>query len=625
MHRISVFGEIGFEVTAESIRLQLAQLTRDTPVVVEINSNGGSVAEGVAIYNLLRSWTGGVDVEIVGWALSAATVVAMAGRQIRAHETSLLMVHAPWLSTSGNAEQLRETAELLDQVAGTMRLAYSRTKQPQKVIDGWLDGADHWMTAEQALAVGLIDEILTSDAYAAAPIDVRACRYPVPPAIKQRILAMPQQQQQTPPADAAAILRADSARRAEIRAVFSNFSGAEFAELQRQCEDDPTCTVVKAKAQILDIKARGAEPAAAHYTPREGGERRMTDFRAAATDVLLARAGINVKEPHPAARDLQRLSIVSMAEQILSMHGKSTRDMGRAEIISAALTTSDFPSLLANVSGKALRAGYDSAPATFTGWSGEREVNDFKQQSLVALSEAPALLKVMEGAEYKRGSLSDSASTFTVETYGRIIPISRQALINDDTQAFTSLPQSMGAAARRLEANLVYTKLTSNPVLGDGVALFHANHGNLGAAASPTLTSLGAARAAMRKQKGLAGAEFIDPQPRFLIVPVELETACEQLLASLVDPSKSNDTPNVEWIRGLKLVADPRLDEVSTSQWYLAADPQQIEGIVRGYIAGEKRPHLEENDEFQRDVLNFKARLDVCAGVIDYRALYRNG
>lgn len=622
------------------MRAQLEQLTPGSPVTVEINSDGGAIADGVAIYNVLRTWSGTVDVEVVGWALSAATVVAMAGRRIRAHDTSLFMVHAPWLSTSGNASQLRETADVLDQVAQTMRVAYGRTKQSASVIDGWLDGADHWFLAEEALALGLIDEVISSDASAAASIDIRACRFPVPLAIQQRISAMPaptQQQQQHAP-DAAAIraeaLRLDGQRRAEIRAKFSSTmarygSLPSLADLQRQCEDDAQCTPQAAGDRILAALAAGVEPIAGNYSPRDPStEPRLADFMAAATDVLLSRAGLAVAEPHPAAKDLQRLSIVGMAERVLSMRGKSTRDMGRAEIVSAALTTSDLPSLLANVSGKALRMGYDAAPATFGGWTGEREVADFKQQSLVALSAAPALLEVKEGAEYRRGDLSDSNSTFSVKTYGRIIPISRQALINDDTGAFTALPQSMGAAARRLEADLVYAKLTSNPVLSDTVALFHADHGNLGAAAVPSLASLGAARAAMRKQKGIAttdGAEYIDPQPRFLVVPVALETLCEQLLASLVDPSKSNDTPNVQWVRGLTLVADPRLDAVSESQWYLAADPQQIEGIVRGYIAGEKRPHLEENDEFQRDVLNFKARLDVCAGVIDFRALYRNG
>jgi ATP-dependent protease ClpP protease subunit len=632
--RISVFGEIGYAVTAGSVKSQLDALAAGSPVLVEINSDGGSVQEAIAIYNTLRTWPGGVDVEIVGWALSAATLIAMAGRTIRAHETALLMVHAPWVSASGNADQLREHAELLDQVATTMRTAYARTRQPAKIIDGWLDGQDHWMTADEALAAGLVDEVIKDPAQAAAPVGVRGCRFRIPSTVQQRINAMPQPNGSQQPgaggagdhAARAEGARIEAQRRTDIRAVFQHareFDGK--AELQRACEDDVQCTLEAAKDKVLAALGRGVAPAAGHYTPREPGEPRLADFRAAAVDVLLARGGIRVAEPHPAARDLQRLSVVGMAERILSMAGRSTRDLSRPQIIQAALSTSDFPLLLANVSGKSLRAGYGEAPATFAGWTGEREVVDFKTQSLVAISEAPALRKVMEGGEYHFGAFDESASTFTVETWGRIISITRQALINDDLSAFTSLPRAMGAAARRVEADQVYTKLTSNPTLADSVALFHADHGNLSAAAVPSLASLGAARAAMRKQKGISGLEYIDPQPRYLIVPVALETSCEQLLASLVDPSKSNDTPNVEWIRGLTLVSDPRLDAVSATQWYLAASPMQIEGIVRGYIQGEDRPFLDENAEFTRDVVAYKVRLDVCAGVVDYRALHRNG
>ncbi|MDP3819903.1 MAG: Clp protease ClpP [Burkholderiales bacterium] len=636
MQRIIIFGDIGQDTTSEGVKSQLAQVPRGSRPVVEINSDGGSVQEAVAIYNTLRTWPGGVDVEIIGWALSAASVIAMAGRTIRIHETSLLMLHAPWVSMSGNEHQLRERADLLGLVAQTMRLAYARSRQPDAVLDSWLDGADHWMTADQALAVGLVDEVITSNALAAAPIDVRACRFTVPPSLTQRIHAMPAPSNTPQPTEAeirAAAQRDESARQSDIRAAFaphaSKIDGA--AALLEACLKDPKVDVQAAKARLLDLKAVGVEPLAGNHFARDprdpngNDEPRMADFRAAATDVLLMRAGIKVAEPHPAARDLQRYSVLTMAERVLSMHGRSTRDLSRTEIITAALTTSDFPGLLSNVSGKALRAGYESAPSTFVGWTGEREVLDFKTQSLVALSEAPALLKVLEASEYKYGKLDDSNSTFTVETYGRILRISRQALINDDTQAFTTLPQAYGAAARRLEADLVYAKLTANANLSDGVALFHATHGNLSAAGVPSLATLGIARAAMRVQKGLQGLGYVDPQPRYLIVPVALETSCEQLLSSLVDPSKSNDTPNVEWVRGLTLVSDPRLDAVSATQWYLSAAPAQIEGIVRAYLQGEDRPGLYEQEIFDRDVTEFKARLDVGAGVIDYRALHRNG
>ncbi|SHN23895.1 hypothetical protein [Rhizobacter sp. OV335] len=86
----------------------------------------------------------------------------------------------------------------------------------------------------------------------------------------------------------------------------------------------------------------------------------------------------------------------------------------------------------------------------------------------------------------------------------------------------------------------------------------------------------------------------------------------------------ANNTGNPEWIRRLVLVSDPRLDEVSETAWYLAADPNQHDTIVRAYLAGEPRPYLEENSEFERDAIGHKCRLDFGVGVTDYRGLYKN-
>lgn len=638
---IKIFGDIGYAVTAESVSQQLGTFDRAAPVSVEINSDGGSVMEAAAIFAMLRTWPAGVVVEIVGWALSAASVIAMAGRKIRAHDTAMLMVHAPSVGTEGNAGALRQLADTLDKTSETMLLAYSRTRQSDAVIRGWLDGSDHWFTAAEALQVGLVDEVLSGggvDAPQFVQAVLASCRHPIPSNVKARLNAMiPNSNPMTPGAvqqpNAASMdqvraeaLRADQQRRAQIRAEFASLGdrlqGA--SELQRACEDDLSCTPRAAGERILAAMARGVTPAGGFYVARDG-DMRFGELRAAATDVLLMRAGIRVSEPHPAARDLQRMSIVAIAERFLSMTGVSVSQKSKADIITAALSTSDFPQLLSGVASKALRDGYESSPSTFRAWTGEREVQDFKQNTLVALSEAPGLQEVREGGEYKFGVFAESGSTFKLATFGRIVNITRQALVNDDTDAFTRIPQAFGAAALRLEADTVYSLLTSNPVLGDSIALFDAQHGNVSAASSITVASLGDARAKMRLQKGLQGLGYVDPQPRYLITPVKLETSAEILLNSLVDPSKSNNTGNLEWIRGLELIADPRLDAVSETAWYLSAAPTQMEGIVRAYLAGVQRPELETEAGFTRDVVGNKVRLDMAAGVVDFRALHKVG
>lgn len=628
-NQIQIFADIGSTVTAASVAQQLASADRSQSLKVSINSEGGSVSDAIAIYNLLKAWPAGVDVSIVGWALSAATVIAMAGRVIRMHETSLMMVHAPMTNASGNAVELRQNADLLEQVATTMQTAYARTRQKPETIAAWLSGPDHWFTAEEALRVGLIDEIIPAAVLASGPVNVQACRHTIPTPIKERILAMTITHQ-TPEEIRAAGIKAESERRQGIRASFSHFADRPgVSDLQRRCEDDTGVSVQAAGQRLLAHLAQGAEPIAGHFVVGDAqghgiDDSRMRDFKAAATDALMIRAGIRVDRPHPHTADLRRLSIVGAAERILSMQGKLTASMSRDQIIRAALTTTDFPVLLNGLAATSLRAGYLQAPATHAVWTGEREVPDFRPRTLAMLSAAPGLLKVPEGLEYKFGSFSESAESFRVETFGRIIQFTRQALVNDELDALTATPKALGEAARRLEADMAYAKLVANAAMQDGKALFHEDHGNLATAgAALSIDTLGTARAAMRKQKGLEG-EFIDPQPRYLIVPVAMETKAEQLLNSTVDPSKANNTENLEWVRRLTLVADPRLDASSETAWYLSTEPSQIEGIVRVYLEGEARPFLDQQEGWTRDTMEYKGRLDLGVGVIDWRGLYKN-
>lgn len=643
---LQLFGLIGLDITAASVQAQLDLIPPGARLLVRINSDGGSVGEAAAIYAALTAWPGGVDTEVVGWALSAASLVFMAGGARRIHATSMLMIHAPWTDQGGNANELRQRATVLDSVARTMQPAYARSGQPPAVVSGWLDGQDHWFTADEAVGLGLATEIVAEPALAMAPCNVFACRHPVPSHLNARLQTMPTPTPSPAPAGADAIraeaIRAEAQRRNDIRASFEPFATRndinpdDLRALQASCEGDPACTAADAGRRLLALMARGVTPAnptggafVGDGTISAYGGNRMADFKAAATDALLIRAGIQVKDPHPALRDVRSLSVVAMAERILSMRGESTRDLAPAQILARGMSTSDFTNLLANVAGKSLRDGYQNAPATHAMWTGETELSDFKPATLVSLSEAPALLAVAEHAEYKHGTLSDGVTSFQAQTFGRILSFSRQSLMNDDLNALSRVPAAFGQSARRLEADQVYAMLQSTANLPDGSPLFHASRGNLAAAGGAlSVNTIGQARAEMRKQKDLAGLSFLDPQPRFLIVPVALETAAESLLASLNDPTASSTTTSSrvipEWIRGLQLVADPRLDVVSATAWYLAANPQQMQTIVRAYIAGEDRPYIEEHAEFNRDAVSTKARLDLAVGVIDWRGLYKN-
>jgi len=625
---LSIFDEIGaFGVTAAQFIQDLASLGNIKTLTIQINSQGGSVQDGIAIFNAIKQHPANVTTEIVGWALSIASFIAMAGDTVSMASNSLLMLHNPWVSAAGDAAEFRKTADILDKTRDTLVSAYARSGNSRAQIIALLD-AETWFTADEALAAGFVDAVRSSDLPIAASFN--SSKFIIPKRFTQKgNTIMPAQvNNQTTDEIRAAALAADGQRRNGISASFRSFQSHEgVAELLGACLADTACTEQTANDKLLAHLGKNVTPVMNSFYSGgfEPQSQRGNDFKEACAQSLLIRAGVRVENPSPLVRDVERLNITAMAENILSMNGKSNSGFGRADIIKAALTTSDFPELLANTAGKSMMLGYDNEPSTHQIWAGEKEVADFKEKSFVALSEAPGLLEIAEGAEYKHGAFGEAAEKFSIKTFGRMLKITRQMLINDDLSAFTTMPAGFGSSARRTEADLVYAKLTGAPVMSDGKALFHADHGNLAASGvALSVDSLGAARAAMRRQKGIKGESHLDPQPRFLIVPVTLESKAEAMLSSMVLYGASNNTDNLQWIRNLTLVADPRLDDVSETAWYLAASPVQLDTIVRAYLQGQARPYYEEQIQFENDSIGVKCRLDFACGVINYRGLYKN-
>jgi HK97 family phage prohead protease len=329
-------------------------------------------------------------------------------------------------------------------------------------------------------------------------------------------------------------------------------------------------------------------------------------------------------------RDFRGLTLLELARDFLDARGVRTRGMSKMEIASLALeqrsggmmTTSDFPNVLANVANKTLRQGYDAAPQTFRPLIRETTVPDFKQVSRVQLGAAPKLEAVNEHGEFKRGSVGDSAEKYSVQTYGKIVAITRQVLVNDDLSAFTRIPRAFGVQAANLESDLVWAQITGNPNMADGVALFHANHANLGTAAALATAAVAAGRMAMSKQTDLDGSTLLNIVPAYLVVPAALLTVAEQFVGQIF-PTKNTDTVP-EALRRLQVVSDPRLDVVSGSNWFLAADPGQIDIVELAYLDGAQGVYTETRMGFDVDGIEVKVRLDVGAKVIDWRGLWKN-
>jgi ATP-dependent protease ClpP protease subunit len=171
---LSIFNEIGFWGTsAKAFREQLKSIKAKT-IVVDINSPGGNVIDGIAIYNGLRSHGARINVKVSGVAASIASLIAMAGDSVEMPANTFMFLHSPLVGhAEGNAEKLRETADTLDKLEKSIVATYAtKTKKDTKTIEKWLD-EESLFSAEECLAHGLADKV-TDKVNAKACYDITA-------------------------------------------------------------------------------------------------------------------------------------------------------------------------------------------------------------------------------------------------------------------------------------------------------------------------------------------------------------------------------------------------------------------------------------------------------------------
>lgn len=355
--------------------------------------------------------------------------------------------------------------------------------------------------------------------------------------------------------------------------------------------------------------------------------------RAAMGDAIVLRANPRPEfhkdaERMGAARQYRGLNLMDMAREAVELAGGSTRGLSRREIALAAMnlqraggmhSTSDFPEILGNTVNRTLRAQYALQRRTFVGWARQSTAPDFREVARVQMSESSAFRKVNEGGEYRQITFGESAEKYSLGKYGGIVAITWETLINDDLSAFDRIPQALASEAAALEGDIVYGILSANAAMADGVALFHASHKNLLAGAAISDVTLGAARAAMRKQTGAKG-RVLNLEPSFLIVGPDKETEANKYTSASFVAAKAADI-NPNYNTSLEVVVDAR---VAGNAWYLSAAPGLVDTVEYSYLEGEEGLFTEQRQGFEVDGVQIKARHVFAAKAIDYRGIVRN-
>ncbi|HCR5485628.1 TPA: Clp protease ClpP, partial [Shigella dysenteriae] len=559
---IYIYDEIGFwGVTAKQFISDLNALGDITHINLHINSPGGDVFEGIAIFNALKTHGASITVYVDGVAASMASVIAMVGNPVIMPENTFMMIHKPFGFTGGDAEDMRTYADLLDKVEAVLLPAYAQKtgKTTDEVAAMLAD--ETWMSGAECLAHGFADQVTPAVKAMACIQSKRTEEFKKMPESIRNMITPPrnsatrepenkntasQTQEQTtaqvattvtttnaPSADESSIraqvLAEQKARVSGINELFGMFGG-RYQTLQASCLSEPECSLEQAREKLLNEMGKEFSPSNKN-TPAHIYAGNGNFVGDGIRQALMARAGFEKTE-----RDnvYNGMTLREYARMSLTERGIGVSGYNPMQMVGAAFThsTSDFGNILLDVANKAILQGWEDAPETYEQWTRKGQLSDFKIAHRVGMGGFSALRQVREGAEYKYVTTGDKQATIALATYGELFSITRQAIINDDLNMLTDVPMKLGRAAKSTIADLVYAILTSNPKIStDNVSLFDkAKHANVLESAAMDVASLDKARQLMRVQK--EGERHLNIRPAFVLVPTAMESVANQVIRS---------------------------------------------------------------------------------------------
>jgi len=337
-----------------------------------------------------------------------------------------------------------------------------------------------------------------------------------------------------------------------------------------------------------------------------------------AADAMSYRMG-GASELPAASREYASMSLLDLARDSLTRAGVSVRGLSADDVFQrAAHGTSDFPLVVSVAANKSLLSAYQAAESPLKALARQRTLPNFKESTSIRLGGMGRLEKLSEHGEITATSRAEAGEKLALATYARRFDLTRKLMIDDDLSAFGDIVAALGQAAAQTEAELLVSQLLDNPLMSDGVAVFHATHGNLSTGSEPTEAALSNVRLAMRQRVDLDGKTLINAVPKYLVVGPELETTAEKLLTTI----NATTTDDVNPFAGkLTLMIEPRITDDS---WYVFADPARLPGLQYAYLSGASGPQIQRQEMWDTLGVSFRVFEDFGAGWVDYRAAQKN-
>lgn len=336
------------------------------------------------------------------------------------------------------------------------------------------------------------------------------------------------------------------------------------------------------------------------------------DMLAALPDALSIRMGNPPAMPHPLADRVSAMNLADIARLGGEMTSMERKHRPRAEqaVLGMGMSRSDFGAALGEAFMRLAKVRYKQF-SEHRQLCQKMEVNNFNEIHFPEIRADLALKEINEMARYVAGSadVADGMVAKGLKTFGRILAISRETIVNDELELYAELFSSMGSSAGRLENQMVFEALEANPILQDGEPTFSETLGNDLTGTALTVESVGQAMAALRKQP-LRRSEPANNKPRFLVVSADDEANAMQIMQDLrLDAD---------------IVASPFM---TPGRWYLQADPEVAPVIHRLRLKGSDSPILVERAKktIEFDGVRLKARADLGVVVTGRVGIVRGG
>lgn len=499
-----------------------------------------------------------------------------------------------------------------------------------------------------------LQAVLGALALGAAPTPVAVATIP-PKGNEMSDKAIPAAVLPADPAPALAITQADvdKAAQAAVDAERARSAGIKDAVAKAGLKADFADAIIAtgmsvddARAAIIDELAKGSDAQRiGHSAPITIVADEVDKFAAGAQAWLLHKAGVAHIVQQAAKMRGETIDLnpgefrgarnADLARRSLEIHGHRVSAITPDAIVAQAMagpargeitqSTGDFTVLLENTMNKVLKAAYATTPDTWSRICGIGTATDFRPNPRYRKGSFGSLDVLSETGEFKNKSIPDGAKeVLQLATKGNIINLSRQAIVNDDMDVFGGMAVDFGRAAKLTVELDFYALLAANPVMQDGVAFFHATHGNLvGTGVAPSVAAFDAMRVLIASQTDVSGNEVLDYAPGVGLFPMSLGGTARVINGSEYDPDAPNKLQRRNMVYGMlqDIVDTARL---TGTAYYMFVDPAILPAIEVLFLNGVQDPFLDSMEGWRVDGVEWKARLDYTVGAVDHRAAAKN-